>query len=87
MVMAKLLHLFFIEHEPANVNLLKAKLDELKQPGEFWQINAGVFYLHAPGGFAQSKLAVKAEKIIALPTTARNWRTVTKLAAMADFYD
>jgi uncharacterized protein (DUF1697 family) len=40
-------------------------------------------YLHAPQGIAPSKFAKGIDRIIHMPTTARNWRTVTKLAELA----
>ena len=41
-------------------------------------------YIHTPGGFGTSKLAVKFDKGIGVPNTARNWNTVLALAKMAD---
>jgi len=42
-----------------------------------------VFYLHTPDGFGTSKLAARAERLLGVATTARNWRTVTALREMA----
>jgi uncharacterized protein (DUF1697 family) len=42
-----------------------------------------VFYLHAPDGIGRSKLAVKVEKALAEPATARNWRSVDKIMSLA----
>lgn len=44
----------------------------------------GVVYLFTPGGFGTSKLAGALEKTLAVPATARNWRTVQTLMEMAD---
>ena len=41
-----------------------------------------VFYLYAPDGIGRLKLAA-AEKKIGVPSTARNLRTVVKLAELA----
>ena len=43
----------------------------------------GVFYLRAPDGLGRSKLAANVEKILGVPATARNWRTVRKVMEMA----
>ena len=42
-----------------------------------------MFYLHAPDGIGRSKLAANIEKVLGVPTTARNWRTVRKVMEMA----
>lgn len=39
------------------------------------------FYLHSPGGFADSKL-YQMERFLKQRTTTRNWNTVTKLCEM-----
>jgi len=42
-----------------------------------------VLYLHTPDGFGSSKLAARAERLLGVDATARNWRTVTTLVEMA----
>jgi uncharacterized protein (DUF1697 family) len=42
-----------------------------------------VFYLHAPAGIGRSKLAARVEQALGVAVTARNWRTVCKIMAMA----
>jgi uncharacterized protein (DUF1697 family) len=42
-----------------------------------------VFYLHAPDGIGRSKLASRVEKHLGVTATARNFRTVEKLMALA----
>jgi uncharacterized protein (DUF1697 family) len=42
-----------------------------------------VFYVHTPGGFGASALARRAERLLGVEATARNWRTVTTLLRMA----
>ena len=77
----KSLHLFFLT-EPAK----SAKLDEmerLKAPHERFVLKKQVFYFHAPSGFGTSKLAGRIEKLLGVPATARNWRTVNKVLEMA----
>jgi len=39
--------------------------------------------LYTPGGFAGSKLAAQAERLLGDSATARNWRTVNRLLEMA----
>jgi uncharacterized protein (DUF1697 family) len=41
-----------------------------------------VFYPHAPEGVGKSKLAARAEKLLGVPMTDRNWRTVCKIMEM-----
>jgi uncharacterized protein (DUF1697 family) len=43
-----------------------------------------VFYLYTPEGFGRLKLAARAEKLLGVPATARNWNTVLKLAQLSD---
>lgn len=77
----KSVHLFFLSAPPdvPDVDALTAA----KSPSERFQLTDKVFYLYAPDGVGRSKLAAKAEKILGVPTTARNWRTVAKLLEMA----
>ena len=77
----KTLHLYFLA-EPAGavdwdaINALKAESEEVTLIGN-------VFYLYAPKGIGRSKLAAKVEKLLGVPTTARNWRSCTKIEALA----
>jgi len=43
-----------------------------------------VFYLHAPDGIGRSKLAASAERLLGVPLTARNWRTICKIKDLAE---
>jgi uncharacterized protein (DUF1697 family) len=43
-----------------------------------------VLYLHLPDGFGTSKLATRADKVIGVTATARNWNTVRKLYELAE---
>ena len=52
--------------------------------GEGIEVVGNVASIHTPGGFSMSKLAVKFDKGIGVPNTARNWNTVIALAKMAD---
>lgn len=77
----KSLHFFFLT-KPARQANLKA-LDEAKAKTESFQLTDHVFYLHAPDGIGRSKLAASAERQLGVVTTARNYRTVEKVLAMA----
>jgi uncharacterized protein (DUF1697 family) len=89
----KTLHLFFLGEAPpkggskkksAAKTLDAACLDAVTLPSERWRVAGAVFYLHAPEGFGNSKLAAKAERCLGVPATARNWRTVCELLKLAD---
>jgi uncharacterized protein (DUF1697 family) len=75
------LHLGFLFSRPERPDL--EKLSHLKTESERFHLGDGVFYLHAPEGVGRSKLAASAEKLIGVPMTDRNWRTVCKVAEMA----
>jgi uncharacterized protein (DUF1697 family) len=59
------------------------KLASLKKASERFQLTDGVFYLHAPEGVGNSKLAARAEKLLGVAMTDRNWRTVCKVMELA----
>lgn len=73
----KTLHLFFLAEPATHANL--EVLATLKKDNESFRLTDQVFYLHAPDGIGRSKLAEKVEKNLGVPTTARNWNTVSKL--------
>ena len=77
----KTLHFFFLEAAPANPNL--ASLEAIKTETEQFALIGKVFYLYAPDGIGRSKLATKVERALGVATTARNWRTVSKVLEMA----
>ena len=58
-------------------------LESIKSDRERFVLKDGVFYLHAPDGVGRSKLAANAEKLLGVPVTSRNWRTVCKIRDMA----
>ncbi len=76
----KSLHLFFLATAPTNPDL--AEMARIKTPTEQFSLLGNVFYLHAPDGIGRSKLAAKAEKLLGVNATARNWNTVAKLISM-----
>jgi uncharacterized protein (DUF1697 family) len=77
----KSLHLFFLDEVPQQPDL-KA-LEAIKASSERFKLAGKVFYLHAPDGVGNSKLAARAEKLLGVAASARNWNTVCKLAEMA----
>jgi len=77
----KTLHLYFLAAPPERPDL--DALEGIKGDRERFVLGDGVFYLHAPDGIGRSKLAANIEKVLGVPTTARNWRTVRKVMEMA----
>ena len=75
------LHLGFLASVPKSPDL--GKLDSLRREGERFHLGERVFYLHAPEGVGRSKLAASTEKLLGVPMTYRNWRTVCKIKEMA----
>jgi uncharacterized protein (DUF1697 family) len=79
---AKFLHVSFLLSPPDNPDL--ETLENLKKPTERFELIANAFYLHAPDGIARSKLVEKVDKCLGVQTTSRNWRTVSKIAELAE---
>jgi uncharacterized protein (DUF1697 family) len=77
----KTLHLYFLSAIPTDVDL--DSLEKLKSTSEHFELVDQVFYLHAPDGIGRSKLAAGAEKLLGVPATGRNWRTVQKVLELA----
>jgi len=78
---AKGLHVAFLASVPERPDL--AALDGLRSESERFRLRGAVFYLHAPAGVGRSKLAASAEKLLGVPMTDRNWRTLCKLRELA----
>jgi len=78
----KTLHVFFLA-EASTVSTLEP-LSMIQAESESFSLVEQVFYLHAPQGIGRSKLAAKVEKILSVPTTARNWNTVSHLLTLAN---
>lgn len=76
----KTVHAFFLESKPKNANF--EKMDEIKTKTERYKLIDNVYYLYAPDGIGRSKLAARCEKLLDVPATARNWRTVKKILEM-----
>lgn len=75
------LHLSFASEVPADPDL--QLLEKLRTEKERFKLIGDIFYLHAPDGIGRSKLAANIEKALGVPSTMRNWRTVTKLLGLA----
>jgi uncharacterized protein (DUF1697 family) len=75
------LHLFFLAARPARPDL--PAMEALKAQSERFALKGKVFYLHTPDGFGTSRLASRAERLLGVDATARNWRTVTTVLQMA----
>jgi uncharacterized protein (DUF1697 family) len=74
-------HLFFLAARPRKPDL--AGMDAIKAKSERYALKGKVFYLHTPDGFGTSRLASRAERLLGVDATARNWRTVTTVLQMA----
>ncbi len=77
----KSLSLLFLAEAPQHPDL--KSLEAIKIGSERFKLVGKVFYLHAPEGFGRSKLAARAEKLLGVAASGRNWNTVCKLAEMA----
>ena len=75
------LHIGFLASAPKNPDL--KTLSRLKSENERFRLLGRIFYLHAPAGIGRSKLAAKAQHLLGVSMTDRNWRTVCKLREMA----
>lgn len=75
------LHLYFLA-EPSTAPDIDA-IRALASSSETFRLTDGVFYLHAPDGIGRSKLGQQVERLLGVAATARNWRTVGSVLAMA----
>jgi uncharacterized protein (DUF1697 family) len=76
------LHLTFLASTPEDPDL--AALERLRKDNERFTLEGRTFYFHAPDGVGRSKLFARIERSLGVPATARNWRTVSRLAEMVD---
>lgn len=74
-------HVFFLQAPAASID--RALLDGLKQGREAYALTDDAFYLYAPDGIGQSKLAEKIDRAVKATKTARNLNTVMQLQTMA----
>ncbi len=78
----KRLHAIFLATKPETPDL--EVLEAVRQPDESWELINRALYLVTPSGFHKSKLAAKAERVLGVQITARNWRTTMKLLEMVE---
>jgi uncharacterized protein (DUF1697 family) len=74
-------HVFFLDREPPQPDL--EGIAATAAESERYRLVERYFHLSAPDGFGTSKLAAKAEKLLGVPATARNWRSVRAILEIA----
>ena len=75
------LHVGFMTRKPSAEVL--AKLDTERFRPEDVAIHGRELYLHLPNGMGRSKLPGYLDRQLKIPSTVRNWNTVTKLIELA----
>jgi uncharacterized protein (DUF1697 family) len=77
----EMLHVLFLADVPEK--LAVAGLDAERSPGDTFIVHGGEVFLHLPNGMGRTKLTnAYFDSKLATVSTARNWRTVLKLAEM-----
>lgn len=74
------LHVVFLARPATSPDLVT--LEALRSATERYVLAANAFYLHAPDGIGGSRLVARLERCLGVETTARNWRTISAIAAM-----
>ena len=77
----KFLHVWFLTEKAGNADI--NGMNALKADSERFTLVEEALYLHAPDGIGRSRLAAKIDRHLGVSTTARNWRTVSKLLDLA----
>lgn len=75
-------HCFFTREAISSPNI--SDIDKAKGATESYEIVDSFLYLSAPDGIGRSKLVAKMDKLIGVPTTARNFRTLQKIRDIVD---
>ncbi|MEM7098484.1 MAG: DUF1697 domain-containing protein [Pseudomonadota bacterium] len=78
----KSVHLFLAMHPIELGDSQLERLQGLTAFDESMHIQKSWIYLQAPSGIGRSKIAASMEKVVGQPLTARNWRTVQKIAGL-----
>ena len=78
-VEGKSVHISYLDGE-ASADI--AGLEACKSVSEEFVLTTDAFYLFAPEGIGRSRLASRAEKLLGVEATSRNWNTVRKLLEM-----
>jgi uncharacterized protein (DUF1697 family) len=77
----KTLHVAFLEKAPAKAAV--AKLDPDRSPPDAFDVRGREVYLSYPNGSGRTKLNLSyLERVLGVEGTARNWRTVQRLAEL-----
>lgn len=76
----KTLHAYALEREPTSEEI--ARLAEKCTGPERFEVKRDVLYLHAPDGLGKSVFANLIPRVLKVPGTARNWRSVQALLQM-----
>lgn len=77
----KFLHVWFLTERASNADV--DGMNRLRADSERFTLVEDALYLHAPDGTGRSRLAAKIDRHLGVSTTARNWRTVSKLLDLA----
>lgn len=75
-------HVYFLERAPAAEHV--EALGALRKGGEDFAIAGKTLYHLSSKGFANSVLTERMDRVPKMKTTARNWRTVKALIALAE---
>ncbi len=75
------LHVFFLS-KPSPTP--EAEVASAAGASETVKLTAKALYLHAPDGIGKSRFAARAERLLKVPVTARNWRTIDAIAGMIE---
>lgn len=75
------LHAYVLERAPTAAEI-EPVAERCTGPERF-EVIGDVLYLHAPDGLGKSKFAEVLPRVLKVPATARNWRTVLALVDMA----
>ena len=74
------LHVAFLSEQPSAA--AAAKLDPNRSPPDAFMLDGRELYLSYPNGSGRSRLTLDyLERCLGVQATARNWRTVQRLAA------
>ncbi len=77
----KSVHVYFLS--AAASKTVASALDDAKSSDEEFKLDSKILYLHSPRGLSASKIAGKADRLLKVDNTARNWNTVCALLALA----
>jgi uncharacterized protein (DUF1697 family) len=73
-------HVFFLRKRPVRPNF--QQMERFKAIDERWSLTDFAFYLTTPGEFRESKLGVRAERLLGVSTTRRTWNDVTEISKL-----